>query len=289
MRYGAWLLLVSLAAMSPSVGSPAPVSTAAAEEGEVTAFDGVTLFYTHRGDGPVSLVFIHGWACNSGFWSAQMDALAPDYRVVALDLPGHGRSGADRGEWSLPGLGADVKTVADALGLRRVILVGHSMGGPVALEAARLMPDRVIGVVGVDTLHDADFKWDPALWRQTLQSFEKDFPASCEGFVESMFLPETDPALVDRVRSEMCAIQPKIGVELLRVFPEYDLPEALGQVQAPIRGINAPFLPTNVENNRRYARDFDVVVMEGVGHFLMMEKPNEFNRLLRQAVESLAR
>ena len=115
--------------------------------------------YDVRGTGDTALVFVHCWSCDRTFWKYQLAAFADDYRVAAIDLPGHGESGADRDEWTIAGLGDDVARVVEQLGLRRVILVGHSMGGPVSLEAARRLPGRVLGVIAVDTLHNAEFKY----------------------------------------------------------------------------------------------------------------------------------
>jgi len=83
---------------------------------------------------------------------------AADYKVVTLDQAGHGESGKDRKAWTVESLAGDVESVVKDLGLKRVILVGHSMGGPVALLAAKRMPGTVVAVIGIDTLQDAEFK-----------------------------------------------------------------------------------------------------------------------------------
>jgi pimeloyl-ACP methyl ester carboxylesterase len=195
----------------------------------------------------------------------------------------------EREGWPLMALGADVEAVVEALGLDRVILIGHSMGGPVVLEAARLMPGRVIGVVGVDTLQDANFKYDPEEVAPLLAEFESDFPGTCRGLVASMFLEEADPALVERIAADMSAGPPEIGIALLREYIDYDVAAAFTAVPAaiPIRCINSTMHTTNVENNRAYHEEFDVVTMDGVSHFLMIERPQEFNALLRQIIVNL--
>ena len=125
-------------------------------------------------------------SCDRSHWSNQIDFFSRDHTVVALDLPGHGESGMERPGWPLAGYGKDVKAVIESLGLERVVLVGHSMGGPVALETARLIPDRVLGVVGVDTLQDAESKrLDPVQAKEILAAFEADFFGTCDGFVRN--------------------------------------------------------------------------------------------------------
>ncbi len=96
-------------------------------------------------------MFVHGGMADRTFYDGQLRAFAPPYRVLAVDLAGHGESGANRTAYTVPGFGADIKAVADAERLERVILFGNSLGGPAALEAARLLGQRAIGVVGIDT------------------------------------------------------------------------------------------------------------------------------------------
>ena len=136
--------------------APAPPPEVIA--GVIEAADGVPIVYDAKGAGETALVFLHCWSCDREFWREQVDVFAEDYRVVAMDLPGHGASGAGREDWSIAGLAEDVRTVVDELGLERVVLVGHSMGGPIALLAAPLLEGRAVGVACVDTLHNAEMK-----------------------------------------------------------------------------------------------------------------------------------
>lgn len=122
----------------------------------VISADGVSISFEVKGRRETALVFIHGWSCDSEYWKAQLAFFSDAYTTVAVDLAGHGLSGADRRNWSMAAYGKDVAAVIRALPNQRVILIGHSMGGYVALEAAHLQPERVIGVVGVDSLQDLD-------------------------------------------------------------------------------------------------------------------------------------
>ena len=125
-------------------------------------------------------------------------------------------------------------------------------------------------------------------FNQVLAAYEQDFVGTCLQFTGSMFLEGTDPELVERVTGDMCDHAPEISIPLLRAFFNYEMGPALAAVEVPVRYVNAPTYPTNVEVNRSYRPDFDGVIMEGVGHFLMMEEPEEFNELLRQTIDSLA-
>ena len=275
---------------SPQEAPSPPVPTGpAAGPGVATAPDGVSIAYTVSGEGSPALVFVHGWMCDQTYWAAQAALFSETHTVVTIDLAGHGESGMEREGWPLMAFGTDVEAVVEALDLDRVILIGHSMGGPVVLEAARLMPERVIGVVGVDTLQDADFKYDPEQVAPFLAAFESDFPGTCRNFVVSMFPEGADPALVERIAADMSAGPPEIGIALLREYIDYDAAAAFAAVPAaiPIRCINSTMNATNIEGNRAYHEDFDVITMDGVGHFLMIERPEEFNALLEQTIADL--
>jgi len=253
----------------------------------VASADGVEIAYEIHGDGPGALLFIHDWSCDRDYWVGQVEAFAGEFQVVTIDLAGHGESGLDRSEWTIQAFGRDVEAVVDGLGLDSVILIGHAMGGMVALEAARRMPDKVVGIVGVDALHDFEFRWDRAAWQETIAAFEQDFRGSCSAFARTRFRSGSDPELVAGITEDLCSAPPQVATALLAGLPDFDLPSAATAAGVPIRCINsAVSLPTRIEVNRRYA-DFDAHVMEGVGHFPMLERPDEFNALLRQVIEEL--
>lgn len=284
MRHTAYLALLVLAL---ACGGTVEEPIEPAGPGEVAASDGVTIAYAMSGSGSPALVFIHGWMCDQTFWSAQVDEFSSTNTVVTIDLPGHGLSGMEREGWPLMAYGADVQTVVEELDLTEVLVIGHSMGGSTALEAARLMPERVIGVIAVDSLHDAEARYDPKQMEAIFAAYERDFVGTCDQFVGSMFREGTDPALADRIVTEMCDTPPEISIALLRQFVDYEMGPALAAVKVPVRYINAPSYPTNPDVNMKYQPDFSGVIVEDVGHFLMMERPEVFNALLRQTIEGL--
>ena len=278
MRRTALLLGLTLIAACSGV-SPYAIS-----KGFVLSAEGLPIAYASSGAGNSTLVFIHGWSCDRRYWLRQARVFSVHHRVVLIDLPGHGESGDGRAEWTLEAYGEDVADVVEALELDNVVLVGHSMGAPVALEAARRLPRRVVGVVGVDSLHDADSEFDHG---PLIRSLEQDFVTACGSFIRDfMFLPDADPEQVRSVVDAMCSADPAIALALMRRFPAYDLAAALAAVEVPVRVVNAARYPTNVEANRKYA-DFDAVTMDGVGHFPMLEEPREFNRRLADVVEGI--
>jgi pimeloyl-ACP methyl ester carboxylesterase len=258
-----------------------------------TAFaaDGVPIVYDVRGSGDVTLVFIHCWACDRGYWRDQLDAFAPGYEVVSLDLAGHGASGKQRATWTLEGLAADVATVVQALDRERIVLVGHSMGGPVALLAAARLPERTRAVVCADALHDLDAAINQATADQMLRAFQADYPGTMTSMVGMMFPQAKDTALAAWVARNAAATDSAVTLALIRDYPNLDLPAALTAAHVPVRCINAaprpPWGPvTAIESNRKYG-DFDAVLMDSVGHYLMLERPAEFNAKLLDVLATL--
>jgi pimeloyl-ACP methyl ester carboxylesterase len=253
-------------------------------EGTVPSADGVEIHYRADGAGEPALVFAHGWSCDGSYWDEQVKRFSPRHRVVAIDLAGHGASGQGRSEWSIEAYARDLQAVVEKLGLRRAVLVGHSMSGYVILEAARLMPERVVGLIPIDTLHDAEERLDPTRVEEALAGMRGDFPAATEAFVRSMFPKEADAALVDRVAKDMAAEPPAVAIGTFERIVAYDPKPALQALRQPIHAINSEYYPTRLESNRRYAPQFEATLIGGVGHFPMLEKPEEFNGLLEQVL-----
>jgi len=277
------VISASLAALLLAASPAAPGGV---RQGTVRADDGLSVAYDVRGQGKTAIVLVHCWACDRTFWREQVDALARKYRVVTLDLGGHGASGADRSAWTVAGLGGDVQAVVLALRLDRVVLVGHSMGGPVALDAARRMPGRVAGIVVVDSLHDVETPVPRATVEKLAALYEEDFPGTMSSMVHRMFPASADPAVVEFVASRAAGTRPGPAIALLRDYPDLDLARWMDAARVPVRAIQSgpPLSPvTKLGVNRRHG-NYDATFMDGVGHYPMLERPVEFNRRLEAAV-----
>jgi pimeloyl-ACP methyl ester carboxylesterase len=250
--------------------------------------DGISIAYEVRGEGEPALVFIHGWCCDRSYWEEQLPHFAEKYKVVAIDLAGHGESGLDRKEWTMGAFGEDVVAVVNKLNLDQVVLIGHSMGGLVILEAARRMPKRVIGLVGVDTLQNFEDKFTQEQIDDWFTPLRSNFAEATRNFVRTMFTPNSDPALVEKIATDMPSSPQEVGLGALEGcvdFQNNEIIRVLQEVQAPITCISSDKYPTNVETNQRYAPSFQAKIMSGVGHFNMMEGPETFNRLLEETIQ----
>jgi pimeloyl-ACP methyl ester carboxylesterase len=249
--------------------------------------DGVDMAYLDRGRGEPALVFVHCGNCRKEIWTETLAAFEGEHRVVAMDLPGHGRSGARRAP-SLPSFGADVAALMDHLKLGRVVLVGNSLGGPVSLEAARrLGKERVLGVVVVDTLHDVERRWPADALRKTLDAYRADFRNGCQDLMLGLLADTATASTRERIRSETCANDPVAAIALLETFRDYVPAAALRAAGVPVWAIQGSRFPTAVEVNRKHAPSFQAIVMEGTGHFPQVESPAAFQGHVRRVVREL--
>jgi pimeloyl-ACP methyl ester carboxylesterase len=255
------------------------------------AKDGTSIVYEVRGKGPTTLVFINCLSCNRNFWRNQIGPFSKDFQVVTLDLGGQGESGMDRKDWRILDLAGDVEAVIDDLKAKQVILVGHSMGGPIALKVAADRPQTVTGIACVDTLQNAEQAPPKELFDSFAAQMESNYSKSMSGFLPQMFGPNADPAVVQWVIDQVLNSNSKVTIALFRDLSTVDVKSLMINVKVPIRCVNAVESPpmkirTATDVNKRYS-DFDVISMADVGHYPHLEKPDEFNSKLRQSIDAI--
>lgn len=264
-------------------------SAARRPRGVVSGAGGVPIAYDVRGHGTPAVVLVHGWACDRSYLAAQMAPLSLRYTVVAVDLGGHGESGLGRTTWTIESFGEDVAAVVETLGLERVILVGHSMGGDVVVAAARRLPGRVAGLVSIDTYRKLGPGRTPEQVNAFVAPFRKDFAGTTRGFVRGMFLPTSDPALVDRIAADMSSAPPEVALAAIESSFGYsrEVTKALDELKLPVVALNPDDGPTDVASLERHG--VKVVIVPGADHFVPVEAPERLNPLLESAIASLAR
>ena len=252
------------------------------------AADGLPIHYELHGEGSPELVFVHGWCCDRGYWREQTDYFASEYTVVCLDLGGHGDSGLGRDAWTMAAFGQDVVAVVEKLNLHQVVLIGHSMGGNVVVEAAQQMPGRVKGVIGVDTFRTLGQVRPRAEVAAGIEPFRRDFTQTTEAFVRAaMFVPSSDVALVERIAKDMAAAPPEVGVSSGEQLDSHDaeLQAGIHRLQVPVMLINSDFEVTDTAAAERYGITVDL--LSGTGHFVMLEDSDTFNNTLKGALQRL--
>jgi len=259
----------------------------------VPSGDGTPISYEIWGKGEPTLVFVHGWSCDARYWRAQVPHFSETYRVVMLDLAGHGHSGSNRTRYSMKAFGEDLRAVTVATGSHEVILIGHSMGGYVIAEAARLMPDRVVGLIGIDTLENIEYPMTSEERDQMLAPLESDFPAGSRQFVREMISPRTDPLIRDWIMADMAAAPPSVALSAMReMVSQYVTGEAakiFDEIRIPVVVVNGDLWPINYEANRRHICSFDAIVLKDADHFLMLDRADEFNSALEKAIDTILR
>jgi pimeloyl-ACP methyl ester carboxylesterase len=251
----------------------------------VESFDGVRLAYDVLGDGDVAgtIVFVHGWTCNRTHWRDQVAAFSDRYRVIAIDLAGHGESGLDRSNYSMVSFARDVEAVLDKEQISNAVLVGHSMGGMVILHSARLLGDRVVGLVGADTFKF--LKLDPGAGSgaEQLEQFSENFESAAADVVSNMFAPETSESLRKFIADGMLNVSKDVAVGAMRGMAEDEpLFELADGLDIPMMTINASQRPFDADSAREAG--IDVRMMKTTGHFVMNEEPEAFNSHLEDAL-----
>jgi pimeloyl-ACP methyl ester carboxylesterase len=230
----------------------------------VPSKDGTPISYEIYGAGEPTLVFVHGWSCDARYWRAQLPHFSKDYRVVMLDLAGHGHSSTTRSQYTMRAFGEDVRAVTEATGSRSVILIGHSMGGSVIAEAARLMPYRVIGLIGIDTLENIEYPMTREELKRMIAPLEKDYRTGSRQFAEEMISPHTDPQLRQWILSDISAAPPAVALsamnEMMSQYVTGEAAKIFDKIRIPVITVNGDLWPINYEANRRHMFSFDAIV-----------------------------
>jgi len=221
-------------------------------------------------------MLIHGWCCHPGFWQHQLPAFAAQgYRIATLDL----RKRSPQGD-AIDAFAEDVVAAAAAYDGATIVLIGHSMGGPVAVEAAIRLGSRCCLVLGVDSFVDAGFyaARPPAEIAQRSQAFATDFAGTMHGMAEDIILPDNKPAVMPWVAAEMAAAEPQAALWSLAGLLAWDVGSRLPALHCPIETINSAWIDRTCTRVTGLDR-LRVHLMEGVGHFPMLEAPERFNAL----------
>lgn len=250
--------------------------------------DGQKIHYKESGNGNTAIILVHGWLGNTEWWNDQEKYFTPKHHIVQIDLAGHGKSDSSRENWTSSQYTDDIKAVADALESQDIILVGHSMSGAYVLEASLKIP-KVKALVLIDTLKDLDESFTKEQVEQILSMYRSDFKNAVENILpQYLFAEQTPVSVTERIQKEFLQNEPEKAINALKPLYETDFKSIAMQVQIPVIAINSDASPTNLEGNRKYLKDYDYVTITGVGHYPMLEKPEEFNTILGDVLKRLS-
>ena len=225
----------------------------------------------------IPVLFVHGNGANLTQWRAQLDHLRPTRRAVAFDLRGMGQSApAPDGDYSVKAMASDVAAVADALHLKRLVIVGHSYGGAVVAQYVATHPDRVAGVVYADSAGNVKISDEQAA--RFLGLLRKDK----EKFVRAWFAPilkGSSPEVQKAVFESEDNTPADVIAGALDGLRAIDMRALLDAYHGPRLAIAAADIEGPSSLHVQFP-DVPVRKISGTGHWLMMDKPDEFNRIL---------
>jgi pimeloyl-ACP methyl ester carboxylesterase len=230
------------------------------------------------GRGAPAVLFVHSLAGNIGQWSAALAHCRGTRRAVAFDLRGHGRSAGPSGNdaFALEALAGDVAAVADACGLERFVLVGHSLGGGVALAYAGMHPARVERLLLLDPVGDGT-----RLPADEVQAFldrlDSDaYTITIESYWQTIGGP--DPAVRERLLRDLRDTPRATVVAGLRASMRFDPAPALSRYRGPTLAVVTP--ANDAPFSLHQVGKLPHRVIEGTGHWIQLDRPAEFARIL---------
>jgi pimeloyl-ACP methyl ester carboxylesterase len=254
--------------------------------------------FVHQGSGAPPLAFAHGFGCSLEDWRTQLAFFCVSHEVLACDLRGHGATPGRAHECSIAHYGGDVAALLNHLNLKNCVLVGHSLGCRVVLEAARLDPERVGGLVLIDGSRLATGDPDAAEAAARAAIAAAGYPAFAEALFRGMFLAPSPQA--DAIVARGTLLPPDAGTALWCSLVRWDaehMDAALTGVRAPLMVIQSTYLDPSRQRRslqpgqstpwldlvRARVPTARIEIVPGVGHFTQLEAPAKVNRLLAQA------
>lgn len=254
----------------------------------------VAIDYHVSGHGDTTLLFVHGSFIDQTYWAEQVRYFSPRYQVVTLDLPGQGQSGRNRTDWSIEGYGEDVIALINKLALTRVILIGHSIGSAVVLEAAIAHPKPIIGLIAIESFQNAATPMPDDFRQQIdgiLAGLETDFADTNEQFVrQGLVTPQTPLWLTDKIVAAYRQAYPPMGrATTKQVFEYYGREQVLlPQLQVKLHLINVNYQPTNKAPLRRYVTaGYELIQLPGTSHYPMLESPSLLNDAIGRMITEI--
>jgi pimeloyl-ACP methyl ester carboxylesterase len=245
--------------------------------------DGGRLHFSLSGRGAQDILLVHGSGGDHTIWSHQVKALRDGFSVAAMDLNGHGQSAWREGD-GLATYTEDVFAVLERLS-PRTFLAGHSLGGAVALNVALHYPERIgsIGLIGTG----ARLRVLPKL----LELLQHDFEAALDLILSWAFSGRTGPKLRERAREQMLKNGQRALLRDLLTCNSFDVLEKLDQIKVPaliVCGSADKLTPVRYsEYLEDHIPNATLRTIEGAGHMVMLEQPEQLNRTIREFLVSL--
>ncbi len=279
-RFG--VVAVTLGALG--VGRPgwAQIDALSRAPSRFAVLDGVRIHFKSLGGGRTAVVLVHGWASDLNVWKSQIPVLNGRVRVVAIDLPGHGRSDKPTVPYSMGFFARAVNAVVEAAQVDTVVLVGHSMGTPVIRQFYRLFGAKVKGMVVVDGgLKSPGL--DSAGIERAVQRFSG---PGTEATFEQMITPMFPGESLATARQDVIRMAKATPLHVVTGSIRGMMDPSIwtdDPVKVPVLAVMAKgttWPPAYRDYVTALVPGIDYQELEGVHHFLMLERPDLFNPLL---------
>jgi len=287
------ILLIVIASLLASVGKAQTQETMTAKQIEIRD-NKVEINYLQQGDGNTTLLFLHGWCIDATYWKNQLQYFSQKYSVYAIDLPGFGKSKAQRTNWTIEEYANDVTAFIDTMNLTNVVIIGHSMAGEIMLQSALANNPKIVGIVGIDNFKIIDVVFTPEQMKQMtdfLPLLQNDFKNSAPAYADMMlFHPSTSNEVKNRVKTDFANSNSVIAYETLMTQMQYSYADAqrLEQLNNKLYLINSDYFPTNNDGLKNHCKSgFQVETISATGHYPMIEKPTEFNLILDKVLTAI--
>lgn len=261
------------------------------KENVTAKVNNTTIAYNEYGNGDTTLLFVHGWCINKEYWDAQVRHFSDKYRVIALDLPGFGKSDKNRSEWTFEEYAEDINEFIKDQQLKNVILIGHSMSGDILLLMDTKHPESVIGIVGIDNLKKPVSRYSDEENKEIegfFKMLDSSFSQTVELYAENnLFPPSADSLIVNRVVNDFKMNDSVIAINVLRSLMDISQKERdmMQQLSHKLYLINSDGDFTYIDSLKKYCKaSADVVYVSGTGHYPMIEKPSEFNSAVEKVI-----
>ncbi|AYO57364.1 hypothetical protein CO230_04030 [Chryseobacterium sp. 6424] len=249
------------------------------------------LSYIDAGRGAKTIVFLHGAFMNKEIWVPQIETLKKSYRVIAVDLPGHGNSDVKDNEVSIQDFGKKISELLESLKANNVILVGHSIGADVCLEIYSNYKEDIIGFVAVDYFKNIGQSLPKSEVDKIIDQMNSNYPASLQYYVENnLVTKDTSLALKRKIENNFINSNKKFGIELNKKVFEYSEMESenLKKINSKVYFINVDYFPTDEKTLEKKLKDnFEFVSIHGTSHYPMLENPEVFNKLLEEIINKI--
>lgn len=238
-----------------------------------------------------TLIFIHGALINKEYWTEQLSYFSKTYRTIAIDLPGHGKSSWKQKEVTVRKFGKLVSGFIETLSLKNAILIGHSFGSDIMLEAVAINDSNIIGLVEIDHMKNVGVALPKEVVDQLILGLKTDFQRTCEQFAEQALLTDkTSAKLVSKILRDYERMNPEVAIPLLANSFNYADREAelLKSLKFRLYSIHVNYSRTNEESLKKImGNNCELYTINGTCHYPMLENAEKFNTLLDRIIAKI--